>query len=134
MPVALFINSHEMRLLALFEKHREMHVTLLKGLLPLVAPLKGLYLLTVAQGKWEPPLVPQIAAIVCLSILTRQTLPPHLYKFTTVYCSFMLEYLAVRFMLGSLVFSPCLCMSGARVNLRSWLHLFGVSHNYLHCH
>ena len=86
MPVALFINSHEMRLLALFEKHREMHVTLLKGLLPLVAPLKGLlplvaplkglYLLTVAQGKWEPPLVPQIAAIVCLSILTQQTLPP----------------------------------------------------------
>ena len=108
---------------------------LLKGLSPLVAPLKGL--LPVAQGKWEPPLVPQIAAIVCLWILTQQTLPPlppctfvqvfssilkysqvfshnkpsllcprvHLYKCTTVYCSFMLENLAVRFMLGSLVFS-----------------------------
>ena len=69
MSVALFINSHQMRL-ALFEKHREMPVTPLKGLLPLVLP----------RASWSPHLSHKLPPIVCSSILTQQALPPSCFS------------------------------------------------------
>ena len=102
----------------------------------LLLPLWNLW--CVAQGKWEPPLVPQIAAH-CLP-LDSHTTSPHASLCTSIQQSTADLYLSawvIGLCIGSLLSHPKACPASvqvfkyrkvqARVNLRCWVHLSGVT-------
>ena len=113
MTVALFINWHEM-CLALFEKRREMPVTPLKGLLPLKGPS---YLpLDFCLGQPGAPTCPTNCRPLSAPLFShnKHCPPASQYKYTTVYCRFILEVCVGWVHLSvpgvSPTSMPCLCI------------------------